>query len=336
MAIYKHKIDFDPTDAANHDRVGSFLIGAGGGVVTSTDLGGGVIGLDVNVGNMTLDADAGVFAEDAAASSGDKGQSVLLVRQDSLAISTSGDGDYGHFKSTDKGELYVHDADSLTALNSILADTTAILADTATIDSNLASLVKEEDAAAGSAYKGIALFAVRNDAGGSLVSDDGDFASLQLNDVGDLRAVSKLDLSTLVADDDVSTEKPLLAGAVARTPVSALTAVSASGDKVSLATDLHRRLWVNDSMAVAWQVTAVTLGTSALQLDATPLATRRKVTVQNLSNAKCAVKNNNTVTLANGIEIPKYSERDFMFTAALPLWAIGASIGMDIRIMEEG
>ena len=55
--------------------------------------------------------DASVYAEDSAHTSGDMGQHVLTVRQDTLAASTSADGDYGSFKATALGELYVHDVD---------------------------------------------------------------------------------------------------------------------------------------------------------------------------------------------------------------------------------
>jgi len=348
MALYKHKIDFDPADAANHDQIGSYILGAAGEVATVTDLGGGVLALDVNVGNMILDSDAGVFLEDSAAAGGEKGQNILLVRQDTLAISTSADGDFGQFKSTAKGELYIKDADALAMLTTIESDldavnanlvlintdTTAILADTATIDSNIASLVKTEDVAAGDAYKGLAVFAVRNDAGTSLVSADGDFSALSLDADGLLRTYSKFDTSGFVADDAASTENPLLIGAVAHTGAAALSSVSASLDKVHFATDLYRRMWVNDSCAVAWKVTAVTVGTSAVQLDATPLAGRRKETIQNLGDKALYIKNDNTVSTANGIMIPKYSERDFEFSAALPLWAVSTAAGQDVRFVE--
>lgn len=46
-------------------------------------------------------------AEDAAHSSGDIGTYVLAVRQDTLANSTSADGDYGSFKINSTGALYV-------------------------------------------------------------------------------------------------------------------------------------------------------------------------------------------------------------------------------------
>lgn len=46
------------------------------------------------------------YAEDSAHASGDMGQFTLLVRQDTLAASTSADGDYGAFKSNSRGALW--------------------------------------------------------------------------------------------------------------------------------------------------------------------------------------------------------------------------------------
>lgn len=46
------------------------------------------------------------YAEDSAHASGDIGDYVLAVRQDTLASSTSADGDYGSFKTNSRGALY--------------------------------------------------------------------------------------------------------------------------------------------------------------------------------------------------------------------------------------
>lgn len=58
------------------------------------------------------------YAEDSPASSGDIGAFVLSVRQDTLASSTSADGDYAAFKVNALGELYVHDTSVLAQLAS--------------------------------------------------------------------------------------------------------------------------------------------------------------------------------------------------------------------------
>lgn len=104
-------LGFDPTDAgtiAASAKIGSYLIGASDGTVI------GNVGDALKV-SASIDF-AGDYAEDSAHSSGDVGLFSLLVRQDTLAISTSADGDYGAFKSNAKGELYVKDSDVLAQL----------------------------------------------------------------------------------------------------------------------------------------------------------------------------------------------------------------------------
>lgn len=309
MAISKFKVDFDPTAPAEHDRIGSFILGAGGDVASTTDLGGGVIALDVNVANVVLDSASGVFLEDAAFADGDKGQAVLMVRQDSLAASTSTDGDYASFKGTDKGELYVHDVDALAMLTTIEGDLDVVNTNLGTVITALGTIDGDLDAA--------------NITLSSIDTDTTAIAAF----------VAALDS---VADDAVASGNALLVGAVAHTPAAALSAVSASLDKTHLATDLHRRLYVNDSMGVAWQCASVSVGTSAVRLDATPLATRRKVTIQNVSDKSIWVGSSNAVTSGSGLWIPKYSERDLPFTAALQVWAIGQAAALDVRFSEAG
>jgi hypothetical protein len=163
------------------------------------------------------------FLEDTPNSSGDVGLHVLTVRQDTLAISTSNDGDYADFKVNDKGELYVIDKDANASLDAIETSTASIdtkLTTTnstlATIDtslnnieSDLANLTQVEDEAHASGDTGIMSLAVRNDAGGNLVSADGDYAPLQVNANGELRVVSAL---TAIGDEQYTVTDALAAG----------------------------------------------------------------------------------------------------------------------------
>lgn len=162
--------------------------------------------------------------EDDPATSGDSGIFTLLVRQDTLATSTSADGDYGAFKSNALGELYVHDTSALAELVLIKGDTASIATsssttasnttsiaasssttatntgtiatntgntatNTSTIASLLTALSKAEDAVAGNGDQGIQALAVRKDAQGTNVSADGDYSSLQTWSEGSLKVV---------------------------------------------------------------------------------------------------------------------------------------------------
>jgi hypothetical protein len=123
------------------------------------------------------------YAEDSAAASGDDGSFVLAVRQDTLASSTSADGDYAAFKVNSVGSLYTNDS----AGNALL---TTIDADTGTISTTLTDFSKAEDAAHVSGDKGIMALAVRNDAGTALAGTDGDYIPLSTDSTGNLRVAA--------------------------------------------------------------------------------------------------------------------------------------------------
>jgi hypothetical protein len=71
-------------------------------------------------------------AEDSAHTSGDIGTYVLAVRQDTLAASTSTDGDYGSLKTSATGALYINLAES----SATITTSDAALANTAIAASN--------------------------------------------------------------------------------------------------------------------------------------------------------------------------------------------------------
>lgn len=144
------------------------------------------------------------YAEDSAASDGDTGAAVLLVRQDTLAPSTSATGDYGNFKSNNNGELYVFDTTTHTTLTNIKSDTASIVTNTGTIvtntgniDSKLGALSKAEDAAHVSGDQGIQSLAVRKDASGSNVNTDGDYASIIAWGEGSVKVIDVANSSCL-------------------------------------------------------------------------------------------------------------------------------------------
>jgi len=174
----KYQIHFDPTDAEatdEHDTIGSFLLDSAGVALTST-LVGSDQALDVNIVQTS-----GQYDEDSAATSGDAGDFVLTVRQDTLAASTDTDGDYAAFKSNATGELYVTDATVRTDLASLLLE--------------VQNLSFAEDSAHVSGDVGTMPLAVRNDAGGTMVSADGDYSPLQVNDTGELRIAGSFSMS---------------------------------------------------------------------------------------------------------------------------------------------
>lgn len=275
MGISIDKLDFDPSSPSDNQRVGSFLIGAGGDVLTSTTL-GGKEALDVNIAGST---GLGIYAEDSAAVSGDLGQPPLAVRQDSLTTgATSADGDYAMLKVNAKSELYVKDSDSLAQLVLVKSDTASIVTSTGNIDTKLGALSKAEDAAHSSGDMGIMGLSVRKDVPSALAGSDGDYAAME--------------------------------------------------------TDNKGRLYVNDGHNNSWLTSVSSIGTSAGQLDASPLSGRKTVIIQNLGAKSIYIGEANTVTTSSGVEIPKFASMEFKFGEGLQLWAISSGAANDVRMIE--
>lgn len=213
----------DVVDVASHLDGTAYLAGTDYLVGTSAvDESGNYQPLRMNAANellvsATVDA-AGDYAEDSASASGDIGIFTLTVRQDTLASSTSADGDYGANKQTALGELYVKDTLSLAQLLLIKADTASIVTSTATTAtqttttatqstitaSALTALSKAEDAAHSSGDMGLQALAVRKDASGSNVSADGDYASLITWSEGSLKVVDVANAALLQSQVSVA------------------------------------------------------------------------------------------------------------------------------------
>lgn len=249
------QIQANPADLANGASIASYLVDAAGALITSSlidskqrldvnnpsehldgsayvaaadylssvgvvDNAGNWVPFQLNAaGELPVSATvnfAGDYAEDSAHVSGDVGLFSLAVRRDARTSGTSDDGDYASFNVNANGEMWVHDADVLaelvaanSSLDAIESDVDAIrieqadqgltldaiLADTATIDSQtlsiqntLTALSKAEDAIHSSGDQGIQALAVRKDSQGSN-ADDGDYTSLQTWSEGSLKVV---------------------------------------------------------------------------------------------------------------------------------------------------
>lgn len=243
----KDRLIFDTTDSntiAESDSIGAYLRSSDGSLITSGDgsadnvantfegadtrsfafgydsVGGNWDRLQQVAGAMKVYIDDGDFevdvvinaekAEDAAHSSGDTGNYVLAVRQDTLASSTSTDGDYASFKVDSVGSLYTKDTDATALLTTIDTDTGVIAGDTTSIDATLTALSKAEDSAHTTGDQGIQTLAVRNDTLASLVDTDGDYAPLQVDANGALYT----NISNTIAINDAALADTSIANAV--------------------------------------------------------------------------------------------------------------------------
>ena len=287
----KHSIQANTSVLADGDSIASYLVSAAGTLLTHTTIGaterldivspsefldgaayqagvdflqavaavdesGNYQPLNLNAAgellvSATFDA-AGDYAEDSAHTSGDIGLFTLLVRQDTLAVSTSDDGDYGAFKSNDLGELYVHDTSTLAELVLIKSDTAAIATSTATtatntgsIDSTLTALSKAEDAAHVSGDQGIQALAVRKDALATNVSADGDYSSLLTWSEGSLKVVD-------IANIGILQQQVAVSSTAAAVPAAAL----ANRRSIMLQNTSGGKMWIGSATVTTSGATA--------------------------------------------------------------------------------
>jgi len=189
------------------------------------------------------------------------------------------------------------------------------------------------DSAFGVTSYGMGIYGLRRDADTSPVSADGDAHPLVFDDAGRLKVDSSTTLAA-DADDAAATLDPIGVGGVSATTASALGALSAAGDRYHLLGDLYRRTFVNDSYNIGWQTSTLTVGLTALEVGATPLAGRRGIIVQNLGNQAIYVGEDNTVTTSTGVEVEKGSSIELQWGEALNVWVISGTASQDVRVME--
>lgn len=268
------------------------------------------VNADINVNNDF------VYAEDSAAASGNLGASVLLVRQDTLAASTSTDGDYGQFKSNAAGELYVADS---------------------TLRSLVTALSKSEDAAHVSGDQGIMPLAVRNDTPGSLVNANGDYAPLQVDATGNLRVTGTITLGGQYAEDSasVSGDTGLFALGIRRDTTGAQT--STNGDYSEIQTWSNGELKTVDIANLTMLQQQISVTNAATALPTAALANRKSLTIQNTSASKMWI-GSATVTTSGataGIELSTNSVMDLEVGPAISVFAIKVGVaGATANVLE--
>lgn len=299
MAISKEKLIYNATTPADGDSVAAFLR-TGTEALTSTSG-----ALDVNIAGST---GLGIFAEDTAHTTGDLGQQVLAVRNDAGTTLAGTDGDYAPLSLDATGALRV--AADISVTNG--SD-------------------KVEDSAHASGDTGTYVLAVRQDTLSASVSADGDYGSFKLDSLG--RLWTNAQVSGDVADDAADSGNPLKIGS--RAVSGALAAVSATGDRADMISDLYRRVWVNTAPNIAGSNAAVSVDTTAggVALFASPLAGRRKVEIQNLGN-KAIFVGTGTVTAANGVRIAAGGTMSQDLGPDIALKAIAESGTVDTRVLQ--
>lgn len=216
-----NSITVDGTVAATQS--GTWVLGANSGVdigdvTVNNAAGAGAVNIQDGGNSITVDGtvaatqsgawstalnvsatagDSPIRAEDTAFAGGEFTMLGGAVRSDTLAITTSADGDIQPLKSTDEGALWVAlDAGmSSVSISSVIPGTGAT------------NLGKAEDAAAASGDVGVFALAVRQDTLASSVSADGDYAAIKEDSDGAIytRQVSNDSTNSNVAGTATST-----------------------------------------------------------------------------------------------------------------------------------
>lgn len=358
----KDRLVFDTTATlAEQDNVGAFVRGSNGTLITQTS-NGGKDGLDVYLintniavtqgtspwvvgdggGSLTVDAtdldirdldhaqdDVAIAqggntmvvnadgsinvnltaatspekAEDDAHVSGDIGSFMLGVRNDTNAVFTSADGDYSPIAVDSAGRVKV-----------VFAGPPAFAEDSAHTTGDL----------------GFSVLAVAQATLAASVSADGDYGQFKLNSRG---ALWTAPVGT-VADDVADTENPVKVGM--RALSGALAAISTSGDRADMISDMYRRHWVNTGMNIGSDQAEIGVTSTAaeLKVGGSALAGRRKIKVVNISNGTIFL-GNASVTTANGYRLSSGAVFEEEMGENNPLYAIKNGGGsLNVRILE--
>lgn len=291
---------------------------------------------------VTVQAGDAEFLEDSAHVSGDAGLHMLAVRQDTLASSVSADGDYASFKLNALGELYVHDTDVKAQLVLANASLDAIEASVAQIDLDTSSIITELQSVNTELDSQTAIlttidtslnnieavdFATETTLAGIKAQTD------QLTfDATRLTVFADINTASLVADDAVDSENPLKVGS--RAVDGLLAAVSSSGDKANVISDMYRRVYVNDAPNVGFKTSAASVTNTAAEIASSPLLGRKRIMIQNLGNRAIYIGFNNTVSVSNGLRVSAGAFLEMPFGEDLDIWAITDSGTQDIRVVE--
>jgi hypothetical protein len=117
--------------------------------------------------------------------------------------------------------------------------------------------------------------------------------------------------------------------------------VSANGDYSSFKVNAQGALYVDVSKAApashsSWLVTQNTVDTTAETIVTADLTNRKKILIQNVSNAgrTLYLGHSNAVTTANGIRLSAGAGIELELAAGVAIYAISSAAGADVRVAE--
>lgn len=318
-ALHLERLSFDPADTADSANIGAYLrAGSDGDLISSTNV-SGKEGLDINVINASLT----VSASDLDIRDLTHVSDSVKIGDGTDFLLIDGSGRIGVTATDLDIRDLVHTADSVK-----VGDGTDFLAVNA--DGSINAVVSATN---------LDIRDLSHTQDSVKVGDGTDFlavaadGSIGVSQVGTWN-VNLTDDS--VADDAADTGNPFKVGGKAYTGASALSAVS-DGDRVNLAQDLYRRVYINDAPNISLDSTAVTVGTTAVALPTTALAGRTRIMIQNVSGNPIFVGPSDVTTsgATQGLQIAKGATLALELGQGVSLYGIAGSAGNSVIVFEQ-
>lgn len=190
-----------------------------------------------------------------------------------------------------------------------------------------------EDSAHSSGDLGVQMLAVRNDAGTSLVSADGDYSPFSLDANGALRVSGSFTPGDNKNEDAAHSSGDTGSYILSVRQDVLASSTSADGDYQSFKTDALGRLR-NSNAKQSGVYAAVSVGNTATDIIGTDLANRTSVIIQNVSNRDVFLGLDNSVTTSNGIRLAAGASIEVEAGPALNWHGITSSGTADVRYLE--
>lgn len=143
-----------------------------------------------------------------------------------------------------------------------------------------------------------------------------------------------------VADDGVDSGNPVKVGSRALSGL--LAAISTTGDRADLISDMYRRVFTNDAPNVANKLTTTTIGVAAAKVVTTPLGGRTRILLQANGNKPIYIGADNTVTAdvgtaTSGFIIPAHGGTlELPSGQGLDWYAISDTAAQKLTVIELG
>lgn len=306
-AISKDKLVFDVTALNDSDSVGSYLRDSSGNLLTST-LVGAAQALDVNIANTSLAVTATnldirdlAFATDKVDASG----STVELGSTTLAALES---------------ITVQNGAGASAVN-IQDGGNSITVDATLLDIRHLTFANDKVDASGSTVK------LQDGSGNAITSAAGS-------------------LNVAVTSGTINaTLNPSYAFLTGTTHVPAtddgafILALNPSGQYAGMNVDASGNLKVTGTFTSAVPNTssaysAINVSATATALPTSPLASRKKLMIQNLANKAVYIGTNNSVTASNGMRVAAGANVELEWGPAITVYAIGTQATNDIRVLE--